>query len=109
MELQLFPPEDTTIKCKLPDGSIIEVDAMDLDDMIMDVYATYPQPEIPRKEYLHLMRDKFAERYGYRMSLRSIDILLDAKTDILNRIKKNSYPQSDPVNSTESNQEVQES
>ena len=109
MELQLFPPEDTTIKCKLPDGSAIEVDAMDLDDMIMDVYAVYPQPEIPRKEYLHLMRDKFAERYGYRMALRSIDILLDAKTDILNRIKKNSYPQLDPVSSTESNQEVQES
>lgn len=109
MELQLFPPEDTTILCKVPDGEAISVDAMELDDMIMDVYAEYPKPEIPRKEYLILMRNKFAERYGYRMSLRSMDILLDVKTEMLNRIKKNSYPQSDPVNSTESNQETPES
>jgi hypothetical protein len=117
MELQLFPPEDTTIKCKTPEGETIEVDAMDLDELILQVYDEYPSdqtpkvtyPNIPRKEYLGLVREKFAQRYGYRMSLRSMDILLDTKTEILNKIKKNSYQQSDPVSSMESSQEQTES
>lgn len=117
MELQLFPPEDTTIKCKTPEGETIEVDAMDLDELILQVYDEYPSdqtpkvtyPNIPRKEYLGLVREKFDQRYGYRMSLRSMDILLDTKTEILNKIKKNSYQQSDPVSSTESSQEQTES
>ena len=116
MELQLFPAEDTTIKCKTPEGKTIEVDAMDLDDMIVEVYDEYPSdevpkvtyPVIPRKEYLGLICEKFFQRYGYRMSKRSMDILLDVKSDMLNKIKKNSYPQLDPVNSTESNPEPKE-
>ena len=109
MELQLFPPEDTTINCKTPEGTTITVDAMDLDDMILEVYDEYPSdqepkvtyPDIPRKEYLGLVCEKFFQRYGYRMSKRSMDMLLDVKADILNKIKKNSYPQLDPVSSTE--------
>lgn len=117
MELQLFPPEDTTIRCKTPEGNVIEVDAMDLDDMILEVYDEYPSdqvpkvtyPAIPRKEYLALVCNKFKQRYGYAMSKRSMDMLLDAKTEILNKVKKNTYPQYAPVNSMEYNQETTES
>lgn len=107
MELNLFPPEDTTIRCKTPEGTTIEVDAMDLDEMIIELYEN--RQSIPRKEYLQLVCDKFAEKYGYKMSRRSMDVLLEVKTDMLNKIKKNTYPESDPVSSTESSQEPTES
>ena len=107
MELQLFPPEDTLINCKTPDGQTIAIDAMDLDDMIAELYET--RKAIPRKEYLGLMCAKFAEKYGFAMSKRSMDVLLEVKTKILTDIKKNSTEELNPVSSTESNQEQTES
>jgi len=108
MDLQLFPPEDTIIRCKTPEGNVIEVDAMDIDNLVSEVFQEYNQPEIPIKEYLTLVCNKFNERYGYRMSKRSMDLLLEAKTNLLENVKKNTYQQSEPVDSTESNQETLE-
>lgn len=105
MDLQLFAPEDTIIRCKTPEGNVIEVDAMDIDSMVSEVFQEYNQSEIPIKEYLGLMCDKFNQRYGYRMSKRSMDLLLEAKTNMLEDVKKNTYQQSEPVSSTESPQE----
>ena len=105
MDLQLFSPEDTMIRCKTPEGNVIEVDAMDIDNLVSEVFQERNQEEIPMKEYLGLVCEKFYKVYGYKMSKRSMDLLLDTKTTILENVKKNTYTQLEPVSSTESSQE----
>lgn len=105
-EIDLFPPEDTLIKCKTPEGLCIEIDAMDVDEMMAEVYNG--RKELSTQELLTGMCEKFKQRYGYGMSRRSMDVLIDVKTDILNRIKKNSLAQLSRASTTESNQEQTE-
>lgn len=108
MDLQLFPPEDTIIRCKTPEGNVIEVDAMDVDNLVSEVFQEYGTETIPIKEYLGLVCAKFADKYGYKMSKRSMDLLLEAKTNLLENVKKNTYASFEPASSTESSQETLE-
>lgn len=108
MELNLFPPEETKITCKTPDGSLIVIDAFELDLLISEVQFEASAP-IPLKDFLVFMVDKFAESYKFRMSLRSMDVLLEEKRKILDKVKKNTYQESEPANSMESPQEQTES
>ena len=108
MDLNLFPPEDTIIRCKTPDGNVIEVDAMDIDNLVSEVFQEYGTDTIPIREYLALVCSKFDAKYNYKMSKRSMDLLLEAKTKLLENVKKNTYQSLEPVSSTESNQEISE-
>jgi len=100
-EFNLFPPTDTTINCNAPDGRVIPVDAMDLDDMLIEVYQDFNKPELSHKEYLPAMIEKFFDRYDFRMSRRSMELLMQKKHEILETVKKNTYQSCDPISSTE--------
>lgn len=102
-DINLFPPEDTTINCNLPDGSKISVDALDLDELVAECYNG--KVEMPYKELMELMCNKFAEKYNVSVSRRSMSLLLDLKHKILEDVKKNSYPEQESANSTDSNQD----
>lgn len=105
-EFNIFPEEDTTIICRKPDGTTIEVDAMDLDQMAIEVY--HNRESMPVNEYLSEMCAKFKQKYGFPISMRSMDYLIDKKRTILEELKKNSFPVLEPVNSMESSQNANE-
>lgn len=87
-ELNIFPAEDTTIKLRKKDGEVIELDAIELESLsnsLFDVQGT----SLPYDEYLIKMRDAFETKYGYKMSLASMQNVIAAKNDILENIKKN--------------------
>lgn len=100
-EFYLFPPSDTIINCNTPDGKVIPIDAMDLDDMLIEVYQDYGNKELIHQEYLPAMIEKFFNTYGFRMSRRSMELLMQKKHEILDTIKKNTYQSCDPTNSME--------
>lgn len=105
-DFNLFPPDETTINCKTPTGEVIVVDAMDLDEMLIQIFEG--KDLVPRDTLLQQMCDKFENQYSFKMSKRSMDLLLDIKTDILNKVKKNSYQEPEPTSSTTSNPEPTE-
>lgn len=99
-DFNLFPPDETTINCKTPTGEVIVVDAMDLDEMLIQIFEG--KESVPRDTLLQQMCDKFEKQYSFKMSRRSMDLLIDIKTDILNKVKKNSYQEPEPTSSTKS-------
>jgi hypothetical protein len=101
-DITLFPPDETLINCKTPDGSTIQVDAMDLDDMIADIYLTLGVNNIQRTQFLSEMCARFEQRFGFRMGKRSMDMLVEIKHDLLEKVKKNSYLESEATSSTKS-------
>lgn len=102
-DITLFPPDETLINCKTPDGSTIQVDAMDLDDMIADIYLTLGVNNIQRTQFLSEMCERFEQRFGFRMSKRSMDLLVEIKHELLEKVKKNSYLESEVTSSIKSN------
>ena len=102
-DINLFPSDDTLINCKTPTGETISIDAMDLDDMIADIYVSLNTDSMPRTTFLSEMCDRFAQKYGFRMGKRSMDLLLEIKHDLLEKIKKNSYLEQEATTSTKSN------
>lgn len=100
-ELNLFPSEDTLIVCKTPDGQSIEIDAMEIDAMLHDVYTEKRVTSLSLSEMLKEMTKKFEERFGFKMSLRSMDILIHEKDELLISVKKNTYQLSEPSEPTE--------
>lgn len=89
-QVQLFGPEDTIINCNTPDGSVISVDAMDLDQMVAEVHLAHTGKEtIPYNTFLSEMVAKFEVAYGFRMSKQSMDILIRKKQELLDNVKKN--------------------
>lgn len=107
-EFNLFPPEDTTINCNTPTGEVISVDAMDIDELLIQVYQDKEVNILPRTEFLQLVCDKFKEKYNFSMSKRSMDMLIHVKHQMLEQVKKNSYPTEEPVSSTDSSLGVTE-
>lgn len=99
-ELTLFPAEDTTIKCNKPDGTSIQLDVIELEDISHSLFSD-PEHTIPYVSYLKLMCEAFNLKYGYSMSMKSMSELIDIKNRILENIKKNMHTQLESVNSTE--------
>ena len=106
VELNLFPEENTTIVCNLPDGNKFEIDAFELDAMLARVYNG--KDALTTLEVTKGMRELFKEMYGFNISLRSMDLLIETKHRLLADIKKNTYLQCDPASSTESSPEPTE-
>lgn len=100
-ELNLFPPEDTLIRCKIPNSDkIIEVDAMEIDAMVGEAYARKQVSSMTVYELVKEVVDIFNDKYNYKMSHRSMDLLIMTKDKILTELKKNTLEQSEPVSST---------
>lgn len=99
-ELSLFPAEDTTIKCNKPDGTSIQLDVIELEDISHSLFEN-PGQSIPYVEYLGLMCKAFSTKYGYSMSMKSMSELINVKNKILDNIKKNIHTQLESANSTE--------
>lgn len=100
-EFELFPAEDSMIKCNKPDGTSIELDALELDCMLREVYAERNATTLSLSTILKDMTAKFESVYGFKMSLRSMDKLLVTKDEVLDQVKKNTYQSSEPLDSTE--------
>ena len=101
-DITLFPPDETLINCKTPTGDTISIDAMDLDDMIADVYMTLGVDKLDRVSFLSEMCERFEQKFGFRMGRRSMDMLIEIKHGLLEKIKKNSYLESEVTSSTKS-------
>lgn len=105
-EMNIFDDQETKLVCNTPDGQKIEIDLLDLDDLAIEVYAG--RESLPVGTYLSEMSRKFAEKYGFKISKASMDILLGKKNDLLKELKKNSFPMQGTTSSMESNLEQEE-
>lgn len=99
-ELNLFPPEDTLIRCKKPDGTYIEVDAMEIDAMVGEAYSIKQVSTMTVYDLVSIVADIFEKKYGYKMSRRSMDLLIMTKDKLLTELKKNTLELSEAVSST---------
>jgi len=108
IELNVFPPEETMIRCRKPDGSVIEIDAIELESLSHSLFTEAAQ-EIPYDEYIEKMCNLFESKYNFRMGGHSMQALVNVKNDILERVKKNIYTQLEPTSTMESNQGTLES
>jgi hypothetical protein len=103
-ELYLCPPEATTIKLNLPDDNSLTIDAMDVEDLLSEVYVA------KSTNVLADFIDLFEKKYEIRLSRYSADVLLQTKYDLIESAKKNilgmqestdsSIPQSPSVKET---------
>ena len=87
IELNVFPAEDTSIRCKMPDGSSIEIDVLEIEALSHALF-TESEQEIPYDEYVVKMRDSFNTKYGYKMGLASMEQLITIKNNVLDKLKK---------------------
>ena len=107
-ELNLFPEDDTLIICKKPDGSSIEIDVLDLEEMSHSVFSS-PEDSLPYIEYITKMCDIFKEKYEFDISKKSMQALIAAKDTVLEKLKKSIPTQLESASSTPSSQEPEES
>ena len=84
-ELSLCPPEATSIKLNLPDGRSITVDAMDVDDMLLEAYESKPKSS----EVLDAFINVFEKHHQVRISKVSADTLIRLKHELIESAKKN--------------------
>jgi hypothetical protein len=106
-ELNIFPPEDTAIVLRKPDKSAITIDVLDLEALSHSLFNEAGS-SMPFDEYVIKMCDAFETKYGYRMSIASMQHVIAAKNDKLEYIKKNTTTPLEPASATESNQEQPE-
>lgn len=102
-ELNIFPPEDTTIILRKPDKTAIELDVLELEALSHSVFQVAGESML-FNEYVLKMRDAFEQKYGYRMSIISMQGVISAKDDKLEYIKKNTTTPLEPVSATASSQ-----
>jgi hypothetical protein len=102
-ELNIFPPEDTTVVLRKPDKTAIELDVLELEALSHSLFSVAGE-EIPFDEYVLKMRDAFEQKYGYKMSIASMQYVISIKNDKLEYIKKNTTTPLEPVNAMEFNQ-----
>lgn len=102
-ELNLFPEDDTLIICKKPDGSPINIDVLDLEEMSHSLFSS-PEDYLPYTEYINRLCSLFNEKYGFPISRMSMSNLVAVKDEILERLKKSIPTQLESVNSIQSNQ-----
>ena len=103
-ELNIFPPEDTTIVLRKPDRTAIELDVLELEALSHSLFSVAGE-SMPFDEYVLKMRDTFEQKYGYRMSIASMQYVISIKNDKLEYIKKNTTTPLEPANATESSRE----
>ena len=107
-ELNLFPEDDTLIICKKPDGSSINIDVLELEEMSHSLFES-PEESLSYTQYIGKMCGLFNDKYGFPISRVSMASLVRAKDEILERLKKSIPTQLESVNSTLSSQEPEES
>ena len=108
IELNIFPPEDTTIVLRKPDGEAITLDVLELEALSHSLFHQ-PGESLPFDEYITKMRDLFEQKYGYKMSIASMQHVVSIKNDKLEFIKKNTITPLGHASAMESNQELRES
>lgn len=107
VELNLFPEDYTLIVCKKPDGSSIDIDVLDIEEMSHSLFES-PEETLPYAEYISKMCGLFAQKYNFPISRTSMSALIRTKDEILERLKKSIPTQPESVSSTQSSQEPTE-
>jgi len=109
LEVNIFPETDDTIICNTPTGEKIELSVFELDDLIATMVESLDLSlRNSRRAQLRKLVQLFDEKYGYRMSMVSMDSLVALKEQKMDTLKKSASPSVDQPSSTESNPEPTE-
>lgn len=109
ISLDIVPPAETIIKCNFPDGTVVEADIMDIDLATSAIYNKAETDKIPYDTFLSEIMKWFSEKYDVKISKLSMDRLLGIKYEMMNKLKKNTYPSSDQTSTSISPQGTKES